>query len=463
MADGGAGLMGGIGSLAQGFLAGRQARIQQQQADIAQQQANTQQSAEDVAQQQQDLENQKYQFMKQQQAVANKQKDREQSIETFGAVSKGTGEAGSDVSNYLATKMPDIYGAQSQSQPSAQSQTPQDSPSDNSGFMNYQPGSGMLGNGNYDLNGAPSAQPQSQSAPQQGSPFSTVPSTNAQANPDAIPTTAPLMVRQAQMAQLKAAQDKRLDLQSSGGSAQVVPDGQGGYSLSGVKLGSKDQAQIASDISGSRSPKNTVADDFQKAATPYDQSAQYTEQAIANYNHRSPAGDAATALTAFRIKFPNTPGVNDIDELKKSPAFQDYIGSEFSKTGTGLYSTQVMNQLMQDIVTTNDANYKNFQGIKSDFQDRAKGSNVNDLSFLNKHAVDTAHSDGDQLLKNIGEYQTPIQRPGFLQNSSNFISGLIGNSQPSSASVNNGSPQTTFIPGRGTFQKVPGGWKRISQ
>ena len=44
----------GIGSLGQGFLAGRQARIQQQQAD-------TQSAQEQINQQAQDLENQKYQ------------------------------------------------------------------------------------------------------------------------------------------------------------------------------------------------------------------------------------------------------------------------------------------------------------------------------------------------------------------------------------------------------------------
>lgn len=197
----------------------------------------------------------------------------------------------------------------------------------------------------------------------------------------------------------------------------------------------KDLATIASEISGSRGPKNTIAGDFQSAAKPFEESQKYTEQALANWNHRSPAGDAATALTAFRIKFPNAPDVNSLEELKNSPALPDQWRNEFAKAGTGLFSDDFMKQLMQDIIVTNDANYKTFKGVQKDYVGRAKGSEVSDTSFLNKNAIEDTHTSSDALLGKLGEYKSPNQRPnpglldratGFLTHPIDSVKGMLG-------------------------------------
>jgi hypothetical protein len=143
-------------------------------------------------------------------------------------------------------------------------------------------------------------------------------------------------------------------------------------------------------------------------------------------------------LTAFRIKFPNAPDVNSLEELKKSPALPDQWKNEINKAGTGLFSDEFMKQLMQDIVVTNDANYKTFKGVQNDYAGRAKGSDVSDTSFLKKTAIEQTHKDSDSLLGKLGEYQVPSQRSnggmmGFLSHPMDSVKGLLGNGTPAAA------------------------------
>lgn len=201
------------------------------------------------------------------------------------------------------------------------------------------------------------------------------------------------------------------------------------------------EAQIQGEISGSRGPKNTIATDYQTAVKPFEESQRYTQQALANWNHRSPAGDAATALTAFRIKFPNAPDVNSLEELKKSPALPDQWRNELNKAGTGLFSDDFMKQLMQDIIVTNDANYQSFKGVQRDYGGRAKGSGVDDTSFMSRNAIERTHKDSDSLLGKLGEYKPANQRPdaGYL---TKFLGSLAGNNSVTT-NQNNFTPDVT--------------------
>lgn len=418
MAD--AGMMGGIGALAQGFLQGRQARIAQQQQDLAQQQYefSKQQSAVDQAQKQQALEQQE-----------------EQNLSQYGS-------GGYEYMQALKSRgtSPQSQAQGFQAQPQTQDQnTPQPS-APNNGLTNY-------GNGYV---------PQQ---PGGGSPLSTVPSTNAQANPGVQqqpqqgpnglpPSVQPQWMKQAQnaakMAQLKEAQDMALKLKSQGGSADVVDDGKGGFTLSNVNQGPQAGAELNNALNGQRSASMAVKNQYNEdpAVKTVRGSQTNMAQMIDAYKNPSPYADASLVLNAYKIKFPNqSPDVNSIDELQKAQSVPDQWKNEITKALNGGFDQATRDNILRDGISTYRANVGSLAGAQQKAQAFAGQAGANGALITSEPSVMKTYQDAQNLQQQIGPYIPPTQQPGLMNSIKNTALNFLGGNTTGSSSASPGHPQ----------------------
>lgn len=356
----------GVQSFANGLLAGKQAKLNQDQ----------------------------YEFYKQQQAIQNEQKQREQDIQTLEAGSQAAGTAGSDVFNYLQSQLGNLYGQQTQGL--MHPQRPQ-------GLMNQQPG--MIGSNKF--------------------PYSTVPQTDSQVNPGAgMPQIDPILVRQMKMAQLKDIQNKVTDIVAKGGKASIQYDQNGNPQVSVQDLGPQANAEITNLQHGGRSAENAINNQYGEsiAVKTARGSQPNMAQMIDAYNHPSPQGDASMVLNAFKIKFPSiAPDVNSIEELQKSQSVPDTWKSMMSKAVNGEFDQGTRNNLLRDGISTYRANVSSLQEEQKKFSQKAKNAGIDPNIIVQEPAVMKTFQDSMAMQDRIGPYIPPTERGGLMNAAKGYL------------------------------------------
>lgn len=197
----------------------------------------------------------------------------------------------------------------------------------------------------------------------------------------------------------------------------------------------KAPAELNAALYGSRSPNAELSSQYQKEAAPIKASQMYAGQMLDAYKNQSPQGDAALVLNAYKIKFPNAPDVNSLEELTKSQSASDTFKNAANKVLEGGLDQNTRDNLMRDGISTFRANRDTLQGIQQRYNDRAKFQNVNDPTLTSEPAVDKTYGDMMALQKNIGPYVPPSQRPGIMASVTGGIKSLvnIGGDQKASA------------------------------
>lgn len=161
---------------------------------------------------------------------------------------------------------------------------------------------------------------------------------------------------------------------------------------------------------GSRSPNAELTSQYGKDVAPIRGSQNAMNQMLDNYNHPSPQGDASLVLNAFKIKFPNAPDVNSLEELTKSQSVPDTWKQKAAHALQGGLDQGTRDNLMRDAASTYRANYDSYQGIKNRYDTRAKFQNVNDPTLTYEPAIEKTYADAMDLQKKIGPYVPPAQR-----------------------------------------------------
>lgn len=239
------------------------------------------------------------------------------------------------------------------------------------------------------------------------------------------------------LASAKELNERKLKSAESGTNFQYGPDpktgmpqvtGQGPLTGNAALERQKTEAQIAGEVSGSRSPNATIAGQYDDR--PAVKSARGSQiamnQMIDNYRNPSPQGDASLVLNAFKIKFPNqATDVNSIEELQKSQAVPDQWKQHMSQALSGALDQPTRDNLMRDGISTYRANVDSLRGEQQKFGKRAQANGVGDRSFLEEPAVDKTFNDAMGLQKKLGPYVPPAQRPnaGLLERASGWLNG----------------------------------------
>lgn len=229
------------------------------------------------------------------------------------------------------------------------------------------------------------------------------------------------------------------------------PEWDRGWAQQGYSVGSKMkeglenqmiQSNIATapiqrnaDLYGSRSPNAELTSQYDKQAQPVRNSQMAMGQMIDNYKNPSPQGDASLILNAFKIKFPNAPDVNSLEELSKSQAAPDAFKQMANKAISGGLDQATRDNIMRDGVSTFRANVGSLRGIQQRYQTRAQQQNVNDPTLTMEPAIDKTYGDALALQKQIGPYVPPAQRGGMTGALSSIASKAmgIGGNQPANA------------------------------
>lgn len=199
-------------------------------------------------------------------------------------------------------------------------------------------------------------------------------------------------------------------------------------------------AQIQGDLFGSRSPESTLTDQYgNEASTKTARSSQVAmKQMIDNYNHPSPQGDASLVLNAFKIKFPNAPDVNSLDELSKSQAAPDQFKQWANKAIAGGLDAGTRDNLMRDGISTFRANKEGIQDTQQKYKDYASANGI-PAPNLAEPAIQKTWANASALQDKLGQYKPPAERggvSGFVASALSKITGT-GGSQPAQAQEKN--------------------------
>ncbi len=195
-------------------------------------------------------------------------------------------------------------------------------------------------------------------------------------------------------------------------------------------------AKLNADLYGSRSPNAELTSQYNKQAEPIQKSQGAMQQMIDNYNNKTPQGDASLVLNAFKIKFPNAPDVNSLEELSKSEGASTQMKNWVSQKMNGLKDPGVRDNLMRDGISTFRANVDTLRGIQEKYQARGKYQNVNDPTLTMEPAIDKTYASSMDLQKQIGPYVPPNERGGVMGTLSKAAGAVMGlGSQNSQAST----------------------------
>lgn len=183
-------------------------------------------------------------------------------------------------------------------------------------------------------------------------------------------------------------------------------------------------ADLLDKATGSRSPVNTLGEQYDNHPTVKlaNGSQVAMQQMLDSYRHPSPQGDASLFLNAFKIKFPNVPDVNSLEELKSSQAAPDQWRQKATQVLSGGLDQATRDNLMRDGVSTFRGNVQSVRGIQKKFQSMAKSRKINDTSFTAEPAIDQTFKDAQALNDQIGDYVPPSGRGGI----EGKVMGLLG-------------------------------------
>lgn len=441
------GIASGLGSLAQGFLAGRQIRIQQQQ---------------------QDLQDQKYEFEKQQQAVTNAQKEeelqnqRETNYSQYGTQGheyslqeqalKNRTTSPQSQAQPMPQIQPNILGSNDNQDSSGAFQGPSSADWANAmgaGALNKPPGSGFV-------------------APAQGSQYSTIPSVNAQFNPGqqtqqqpqagtggGPPSVQPYAMKMAQyQKQLQSEQDAQksiMDIEKEGGSAQETHDAAGTPHLSNVKFGPKQQGEIAAQTMGPRSPVANIRNQF--TGEPAVKSAQEiaipARQAFAAYGEAQKGNPLADETIMGALAKSEGQTSNDPNDLIKSQsasqALKDYAAQKLSGNVTDATRQNAIRELQSNMETRTDAITDLAPKYMPQISAANKGgAQIDPGTVLNAPDVAGAVAAGRKLVGTFGPQVPANQAPGIMNSINKYAMGLI-NPNTSQAAPQKAAPPVGAI------------------
>lgn len=193
-------------------------------------------------------------------------------------------------------------------------------------------------------------------------------------------------------------------------------------------------AKLNSELYGSRSPYATQQDAYSKEAAPVRSSQDAMKQMIDNYNHPSPQGYASLKLNAFKIKFPNAPDVNSLEELSKAQGVTDQMKAWVNQHASGMDQT-TMDNLMRDAISTYRSKVEGLKDTQQKYRDIARQNNLPNANFTVEPAIDNTYKDALTLQDKIGPYVPPTERGGIAAGIGKSISNLFNSGGPSNATA----------------------------
>lgn len=196
-------------------------------------------------------------------------------------------------------------------------------------------------------------------------------------------------------------------------------------------------AKLGAELYGSRSPNAELTSQFNNE--PAIKSAKSSQvamnQMLDNFKNRSPQGDASLLLNAYKIKFPDKPDVNSIEELKKAESVPEQWKQALNHRINGLLPDEVVNDLMRDGVSTYRANADSAKPVQEHYQNRARHQNVNDTTLTGIPGVDKTYAEAMKLQDKIGPYVPPTERGGLMAGVTGAVSKALGSSGEKTAAA----------------------------
>lgn len=189
----------------------------------------------------------------------------------------------------------------------------------------------------------------------------------------------------------------------------------------------KAQAEIKNAEFGGRSPVTTLTDQYanEPAVKIARQSQVAMNQMHDNYKNPTPQGDASLILNAFKIKFPNAPDVNSLEELSKSQAAPDQFKQWASKAIAGGLDQPTRDNLMRDGISTFRANIDAIPDTQKKYKDYAAKNGIT-APNLDEPAISKTWNKVSDLQNNIGPYVPPAQRGGISGAIAGALSKITG-------------------------------------
>lgn len=204
---------------------------------------------------------------------------------------------------------------------------------------------------------------------------------------------------------------------------------------------------------GSRSPNAELTSQYNDQVKPIRSSQMAMQQMIDNYKNPSPQGDASLVLNAFKIKFPNAPDVNSLEELAKSQSASDTWKNLAHQAISGGLDVGTRDNLMRDGVSTFRANVDTFRGIQDRFKQRQGFQGVNDPTLTVEPAIENTYKGAMGLQDKIGPYVPPTERGGFMGGVTKLASSALGlaggrakKSQDTDSAYAGAKPSATMTP-----------------
>lgn len=185
--------------------------------------------------------------------------------------------------------------------------------------------------------------------------------------------------------------------------------------------------KLQGEMFGSRSPNVTATDQYSnEPSVKIARGSQVAMgQMVDNFNHPTPQGDASLMLNAYKIKFPNAPDVNSLDELSKSQSVPDQWKQAISHRVNGLFDENTRNNLMRDGISTFRANVGGLRDTQQKYQDWARSVGI-PAPNTNESAIDKLEAKTSALQDKLGPYVPPAQRTGGLLGSAAQMLGMGG-------------------------------------
>lgn len=195
-------------------------------------------------------------------------------------------------------------------------------------------------------------------------------------------------------------------------------------------------AQLEDTKHGSRSAEQTINNNYNAdpAVIAARSSSVPALQVFGSYKNPSPYAAGSMTLNAFNARFAGQPGaanVNTIAEFQKSGAVPDRWKNTMQKELTGNLSEQEKADLVRDTAQAVIDNHEGLQNVQNKYLRSARAKNISDLTFMKEDAADSAYKQAQGLLKNLGPYVAPGDRPdsGIINKGAGLISSLFSSNK----------------------------------
>lgn len=205
-------------------------------------------------------------------------------------------------------------------------------------------------------------------------------------------------------------------------------------------------AALKADIFGSRAPTTTLTDQYgsEPATKTARNSAVAMGQMLHNYDNRSPQGDVSLMITAYKIKNPDKPDVNSLDELQKAEGVPEQWKNAISHRVNGLFSQGVVDDLMRDAYSAYGPNVQGARDTQQKYQDYARSIGVPAPNTA-EPSMDKTYTKASALMNKLGPYVPETERSGsILGTIKNAASKLTGGTEQAASAGSNGAPKSPY-------------------